>query len=317
MLSCASVAEAATSAGENTPLHLSSGSGAGSVVHAAAGGGGGSSILRTIIALVVVVGIIYAIARILKAVKGRDVVRASGNGLEQIATLPLAPGRSVSLVRSGRDIVLLGVGESGVSTIKTYTEQEAIAAGLEIPTRRRVGRLRADRAPDGSGPGRPTASDGPLVKIDSSNALQILVLIGGLSLVPAILFTVTGFTRILIVLGFIRSAMGTTTTPPNQVLIGISLFLTLFVMAPTITAIKKDAWEPLQHHQITMSHSDHPRRGAAARVHVPPGAERGHSPCSCHWRTSRRRRRGPRCRPTSSSRPSSCPSSRRRFRSAS
>ena len=84
------------------------------------------------------------------------------------------------------------------------------------------------------------------MKIDSSNALQILLLMGGLSLIPAILFTVTGFTRILIVLGFIRSAIGT-----NQVLVGIALFLTLFVMSPTISAIKKDAWEPLQHHQIS------------------------------------------------------------------
>ena len=91
------------------------------------------------------------------------------------------------------------------------------------------------------------------MKVDSSNALQILVLIGGLSLLPAILFTVTGFTRILIVLGFIRSAIGTTTTPPNQVLVGIALFLTLFVMSPTISAIKKDAWDPLQKHQIQMS----------------------------------------------------------------
>jgi flagellar biosynthetic protein FliP len=89
------------------------------------------------------------------------------------------------------------------------------------------------------------------VKIDSSNALQILLLMGGLSLIPAILFTVTGFTRILIVLGFIRSAIGTQTTPPNQVLVGIALFLTLFVMSPTIGAIKKEAWEPLQHHQIS------------------------------------------------------------------
>ena len=89
------------------------------------------------------------------------------------------------------------------------------------------------------------------MKIDSSNALQILLLMGGLSLIPAILFTVTGFTRILIVLGFIRSAMGTQTTPPNQVLVGIALFLTLFVMSPTIGLIKKDAWEPLQHHQIS------------------------------------------------------------------
>jgi flagellar biosynthetic protein FliP len=89
------------------------------------------------------------------------------------------------------------------------------------------------------------------VKIDSSNALQILLLVGGLSLIPALLFTVTGFTRILIVLSFIRSALGTQNTPPNQVLIGISLFLTLFVMSPTIGAIKKDAFDPLVHHKIS------------------------------------------------------------------
>ena len=88
------------------------------------------------------------------------------------------------------------------------------------------------------------------MKVDSSNALQILLLIGGISILPAILFTVTGFTRILIVLSFVRSALGTQNTPPNQVLIGISLFLTLFVMAPTISAIKKDAWEPYSKHQI-------------------------------------------------------------------
>jgi flagellar biosynthetic protein FliP len=91
------------------------------------------------------------------------------------------------------------------------------------------------------------------VKVDSSNALQILLLIGGLSIIPALLFTVTGFTRILIVLGFIRNALGTQNTPPNQVLVGIALFLTLFVMAPTINAIKNDAYEPLVKHQIPMS----------------------------------------------------------------
>jgi flagellar biosynthesis protein FliP len=89
------------------------------------------------------------------------------------------------------------------------------------------------------------------VKIGSSNALQILLLIGGVSLIPAILFTVTGFTRILIVLSFVRSAIGTQNTPPNQVLVGIALFLTLFVMSPTLGAIKKDAYEPLVHHKIS------------------------------------------------------------------
>jgi flagellar biosynthesis protein FliP len=86
---------------------------------------------------------------------------------------------------------------------------------------------------------------------DGSTAVQILLLVGGLTLIPALLFCVTGFTRILIVLGFIRTAIGTPTAPPNQVLVGIALFLTLFVMQPTFNAIKHDAWDPLQAHKIT------------------------------------------------------------------
>jgi flagellar biosynthesis protein FliP len=89
------------------------------------------------------------------------------------------------------------------------------------------------------------------LNIDTSNAVQILLLVGGLSLVPALLFCITGFSRILIVLGFIRTALGTQNTPPNQVLVGIALFLTLFVMMPTINAIKSEAWEPLEHHKIS------------------------------------------------------------------
>jgi len=89
------------------------------------------------------------------------------------------------------------------------------------------------------------------VKLDGSNSVTLLLLITGLSLVPALLFTVTGFSRILIVLGFIRSGLGTPTAPPNQVLVGIALFLTIFVMAPTFNAIKKDAIDPLSAHKIT------------------------------------------------------------------
>ncbi len=78
-----------------------------------------------------------------------------------------------------------------------------------------------------------------------------ILLVGGISLIPALLFTVTGFTRILIVLGFIRSGLGTPTAPPYQVLVGIAVFLTMFVMFPTFTKIKEDAIEPLQKHKIT------------------------------------------------------------------
>jgi flagellar biosynthesis protein FliP len=88
--------------------------------------------------------------------------------------------------------------------------------------------------------------------MDGTNAVQILLLIGGLAILPAVLFTVTGFTRILIVLGFVRSGLGTPTAPPNQVLVGIALFLTVFVMTPTFTAIKKEAVDPLAEERISV-----------------------------------------------------------------
>jgi flagellar biosynthetic protein FliP len=91
------------------------------------------------------------------------------------------------------------------------------------------------------------------VSVDGSNAVQLLVLLSGITLIPALLFTVTGFTRILIVLGFIRQGLGTPTAPPNQVLVGIALFLTLFVMAPTFNEIKKEAIDPLTAKKISQS----------------------------------------------------------------
>jgi flagellar biosynthesis protein FliP len=91
------------------------------------------------------------------------------------------------------------------------------------------------------------------VKLDGSNAVEILLLVGGLSLIPAAVFTLTGFTRILIVLGFIRTGLGTPTAPPNQVLVGIALFLTIFVMAPTFNQIKRDAVDPLRAEKISQT----------------------------------------------------------------
>jgi flagellar biosynthetic protein FliP len=91
------------------------------------------------------------------------------------------------------------------------------------------------------------------MKADGGNAVQLLILIGAVTLVPAMLFCVTGFTRILVVLGFIRTGLGTPTAPPNQVLVGIALFLTIFVMAPTFTKVKTDAIDPLSKGDITQA----------------------------------------------------------------
>jgi flagellar biosynthetic protein FliP len=95
--------------------------------------------------------------------------------------------------------------------------------------------------------------DGPAVTLDGSNAVQLLLLVAGITLVPALLFCVTGFTRILIVLGFIRTGLGTPTAPPNQVLIGIAFFLTVFVMAPTLKEVKSEAIDPLVQGRITQA----------------------------------------------------------------
>lgn len=77
-----------------------------------------------------------------------------------------------------------------------------------------------------------------------SNTLIILLTLTVLSLAPAILILMTSFTRIVIVLGFVRTALATQSMPPNQVLIGLALFLTLFVMSPTINQINQQALQP-------------------------------------------------------------------------
>lgn len=85
---------------------------------------------------------------------------------------------------------------------------------------------------------------------DVSTSLQLLALLTVLSLAPSILIMMTSFTRIIIVLGFVRNALGTPSMPPNQILVGIALFLSLFVMAPTFTQINDQALQPLMDKKI-------------------------------------------------------------------
>lgn len=82
--------------------------------------------------------------------------------------------------------------------------------------------------------------------------IQILLLMTGLTLLPAALITMTSFLRIVVVLSILRQALGTMQTPSNQVLIGLALFLTLFIMAPTFDKIYQDAVEPYLNEQINL-----------------------------------------------------------------
>ncbi len=83
-------------------------------------------------------------------------------------------------------------------------------------------------------------------------SLQTLVLITSLTFLPAILLMMTSFTRIIIVLGMLRSAIGTPSSPPNQVLIGLALFLTFFVMSPVLEKIYNEAYLPYSQNKLSL-----------------------------------------------------------------
>ncbi len=92
--------------------------------------------------------------------------------------------------------------------------------------------------------------DGATSPREVAQSLQILLLLTVLSLAPAILIMMTSFTRIIVVLSFVRTSLGTQQMPPNQVLIGLALFLTLFIMAPIWNQVNTNALQPFLDGQI-------------------------------------------------------------------
>ena len=83
--------------------------------------------------------------------------------------------------------------------------------------------------------------------------VQTFLLMTALTFIPAALLMMTSFTRIIIVLSLLRQALGTQSAPPNQVMVGLALFLTLFVMGPTFDKIYNEAYLPLQENKLNMS----------------------------------------------------------------
>jgi flagellar biosynthetic protein FliP len=95
----------------------------------------------------------------------------------------------------------------------------------------------------------PTTGGGTLFSVP----VQTLLFFTALSFIPALVLLMTAFTRIVIVLSLLRQALGTQASPPNQVIIGLSLFLTFFVMSPTIDKIHNEAYQPYTNNQIDFS----------------------------------------------------------------
>ena len=90
-----------------------------------------------------------------------------------------------------------------------------------------------------------------LIGVDASQPLEIIILLTLIALAPSLLIMMTCFTRIVIVLGFLRTAMQTQSTPPNMVVTGMALFLTLFIMAPVFSEINEVAYQPYVSEELT------------------------------------------------------------------
>ncbi|HET9319994.1 MAG TPA: flagellar type III secretion system pore protein FliP, partial [Bryobacteraceae bacterium] len=102
-------------------------------------------------------------------------------------------------------------------------------------------------APSLFGISTPSGTQGPSLSVP----MQIVILMTLLTLLPAVVMSITPFLRIAVVLHFLRQALGTQTTPSNQVLIGISLFLTILIMGPVASEMYHKGWEPMEKNQIT------------------------------------------------------------------
>jgi flagellar protein FliO/FliZ len=140
-LSPSFILAAASGGGEKQPLDLG---GATSSAHAA----GGGSIARTIVGLAIVLAVIFGLRWVMKQYKAGREKKAAGDGLTQVATLPLGQNRSLHVVRAGREVLVVGSGEHGVTPVRSYSEEEARALGL----------LEVDEEPEPA----PTKKLGPL-----------------------------------------------------------------------------------------------------------------------------------------------------------
>ncbi len=157
--------------GEAAPLNLSPST-------ASHTSSGGASIVRTIVGLLIVIAVIWGLTWVLKQVKTGRETRSAGSGLTSLATLALGSGRTLHLVRAGRDYLLVGSAEHGVAPIHRYTEQQARDAGLldlpELPVGPDAGDAGTGGARPIQIPGQVRASGVPSVVSDALNRLREL-----------------------------------------------------------------------------------------------------------------------------------------------
>jgi flagellar biosynthetic protein FliP len=248
-------------------------------------------LLGVLASLALTVGLLVLTLRLLRRwsprwIGGRGVVP-----LEVLQRLPVGPRQAVLLLRVGERVLAVGAGEDGLRLLAELdgeTAQRALTADAPADAPRRRGmlaRLRwlpavvmllasaralpaqitAPHAPVIAAPSAPAAPSVPLPAapdvhltlgsgadhLELSGPVGIAVLIGVLTLLPMLFLLMTSFTRILVVLNFLRMAIGTQTAPPTQLLIALSVLLSGVVMTPVLNQANRDALQPYREGRLT------------------------------------------------------------------
>lgn len=210
--------------------------------------------LKVILSLLFIIAALYLILRIMKN-------RINpGKGFMQIVYYqPIGYKKGIGVIKAFDEYLLLGISENGINLITKLDSSkiEAIFDEQRVEGKSSWKRIFKFGSffiltflPALSYAAPQAGAGGGLFGF--SSAIDLLVFITLLSFLPAILIMMTSFTRIVIVLSLLRQALGTPAVPPNQVIIGIALFLTLFIMSPTVDKVYNEAYVPLSKKDINM-----------------------------------------------------------------
>ncbi len=160
------------------------------------------------------------------------------------------------MVRVTASVAALGLCATAAAQPAAATGDDALDLTNPISILEHAGRALPTAATPTTTPANPDANaaepdaNAPVGSTGLSATLSIVILLTVLSLAPAILVMTTSFTRIIVVLALLRQAIGTQTLPPSQVIVGLALFMTLLIMAPTFERVHREAIVPLQDGQI-------------------------------------------------------------------
>ncbi len=222
----------------------------------------GFELIKVTVALLIVLGGLYLLLRFLK-----QRVLPNKGLIEIVQYQPFGPKKGVAIVKVLKEYLVLGIADESISILskpnpsdveEAMKQQPAITSHQPLGIKDFIKRkffysallpIVACLLPDLSfaAPAPPPPAGGFL---GLTTPLELLLFLTLLSILPAILVMTTCFTRIVVVLSFLRHALGTPQVPPTQVIIGLSLFITLFVMSPVVDRIYADAYQPYTKKEI-------------------------------------------------------------------